>query len=359
MIAAPDEVGNTSRTPGTKVLARRRHLTRLVWSTALVTLVLGASPAAADPPRPTDYRSEIVAISPSVPGLEARIIGGDSFIELTTSGHDVVVLGYDREPYLHFDADGTVRENVRSPARWLNLDRYSESSVPPEADASAPPEWEPVGSGGRYAWHDHRTHWMVEVPPFGLGPGDQILDGVIPLVVDGEAVEISVRSVWMPGPSWVPWLLAAVVAAVAGAIVVAFGARRPRVGLGLVTAAAAMATIVGVWQTRSVPSETGPPITHWALPVSAVVIGVAALVGPWSAFTRRGAALVVAVQLAVWTVLRLDVLDHAILPTSAPFWLDRVVTAVTGVWAVIGAYAAIVAIVRSMYAAPAGGPTPA
>ncbi|MEZ5248381.1 MAG: hypothetical protein R2713_03905 [Ilumatobacteraceae bacterium] len=147
-----------------------RRGARVVWLATLLTLAFGASPAAADPPRPTDYRSEVVSISPAIPGLEARIIGGDSFIELTTSGQDVLVLGYDGEPYLRFDADGTVSENVRSPARWLNLDRYSETSVPAEADATAPPEWEQVGSGGRYAWHDHRTHWMLEIPRSGSGP---------------------------------------------------------------------------------------------------------------------------------------------------------------------------------------------
>ena len=60
-----------------------------------------------------------------------------------------------------------------------------------------------------------------------------------------------------------------------------------------------------------------------------------------------------AVQLVVWTVLRLDVLNHAILPTSAPFWLDRSLTAGAGVLAVVAAYAAAVSVVRLMY--PGGG----
>lgn len=344
-------MGNRSRGARTKVTPRR--VTGVVLAAVVALLGLVPGTAFADPPRPTDYRSEIVSITPAVPGLSARIIGGDAFIELEAPGRDVMVSGYQGEPYLHFAVDGTISENQRSPARWLNTDRYSQTEVPPEADAEAPPEWKVVGEGGRYAWHDHRTHWMVETPPLGLGPGDQILDAVIPIVVDGQEVEIAVRSVWMSSPSQVPWIVAALVAAVVGAAGAAFGGRRPRLLAGVAVAAAAAALVAGGWQTWSLPSETGPPFTHWVLPLVALLAAAVAFVPRWSVFAVRSLTVVAGVQLAVWAVLRRGVLNHAILPTSAPFWLDRVLTAVTGVLAVIVISAATASIARLMRPAPA------
>ncbi len=321
--------------------------TAVGWAAA--TLALGAVPAYADPPRPTDYRSEIVSVTPAVDGLEVSIVGGDAFIDLDAGGHEVTVPGYQGEPYLRFEADGTVSENVRSPAHFLNTSRYSQSEVPPEADAAAEPEWDVVADDGRYAWHDHRTHWMLEVPPTGLGPGDQILDSIIPITVDGAAVDIAVVSVWMAPPSRVPWIIAGALGAVLGALGAAYGGGRVRVAVMVVLVAAAAALTVGLWQTWSLPTETGPPFIDWVLPLSALVVAGAALVPRWSAFAVRSLTLVAAVQLVVWTVLRLDVLNHAILPTSAPFWLDRSLTAWAGVLSVVAVYAAGVSIVRLMY----------
>jgi hypothetical protein len=342
-------------TPGA---VRRRRAVRTALGWVVVTLALGASPAFADPPRPTDYRSEIVSVTPEVERLVVSIVGGDAFIDLDAGGHVVAVPGYQGEPYLRFDADGTVSENVRSPAHFLNTSRYSETVVPPEADPEAEPEWQVVARSGRYAWHDHRTHWMLEVPPTGLGPGDQILDSIIPITVDGQAVEIAVVSVWMAPPSRAPWIVAGVLAAVLGAIGAAYGGRRARVVVAMVLVAAAAALTVGLWQTWSLPSETGPPFIHWVLPLSALVVAAAALVPRWSAFAVRSLTLVASVQLVVWTVLRLDVLNHAILPTSAPFWLDRSLTAGVGVLAVVAVYATGVSIVRLMYPAATSGDGP-
>jgi len=307
------------------------------------------SPAFADPPRPTDYRTEIVSVTPAVPGIEVAIIGGDAFIEIDAGGHEVTIPGYEGEPYLRFDGDGTVTENVVSPAHFFNLDRYSQTRLPPEADATAAPVWEVVDTDGRFAWHDHRTHWMQEEPPLGLGPGDQILDSVIPITVDGMPVEIAVVSVWMAPPSRGPWLLAGLFAAVVGVATVARCGRRQRVSVAVVGLAALAALGMGLWQTWSLPAETGPPIAHWALPAVALLVALSALVwARWSAFTVRSLALVAGVQLVVWTVLRIDVLSRAILPTDAPFWLDRVVTASAGVLAVVTVYASVLAITRLM-----------
>ena len=59
------------------------------------------------------------------------MVGGDGFLEMAVEpGHEVVVEGYDGEPYLRFRADGTVQENQNSPATYLNRNRYAGAEVP-------------------------------------------------------------------------------------------------------------------------------------------------------------------------------------------------------------------------------------
>jgi hypothetical protein len=304
----------------------------------------GAGTAFADPPRPTDYRSEVVSVTPKTDAIEVRVVGGDSFLELTAeAGVEVVVEGYEGEPYLRILADGGVEENQYSPARWLNDNRYGTTKVPPEADADAAPVWRRVGSGHRWAWHDHRTHWMSSVPPLGLHPGDQVLDEVVPLQVNGRDVEVGVVSTWVGEPSKLPWVLSSVAALVLTVAIALAGGRRPLAWLAL--ALSALALLVGGWQTLSLPSVVGPPPTAWALPATALVASIAAVVteavGRWSVFTRRALVVVAAAQLCVWLFVRRAVLTHPVLPTSAPFWFDRAATAAVGVSACVLVAAAV------------------
>ncbi|MEN9507416.1 MAG: hypothetical protein RI958_3342 [Actinomycetota bacterium] len=307
-------------------------VTGMVWSASVGT-------AGADPAGPTPYESTIVAIEPRVIGIDLRIIGGDSFLELTVDGgHDVTVLGYSGEPYLRFDPDGTVSQNRNSPAVYLNEDRYAATALPDRADPAADPDWEVLDDDGSWAWHDHRTHWMAPVPPLGLEPGDQVLDEQVDLLVDGVPVTVSIISTWIPDQSNLPAILGALLglAAAGAAAAVRFG-RSSTGGRSamhtpgmLLTAAAVGALVIGLWHTRSLPSETAPPITDWALPLVALVAAL------WSGAAPRssGAAIagvVAGAELVVWAVLRRDVLRFPVLPTNAPFWLDRAVTTSVGV----------------------------
>lgn len=334
-----------------------RWLVSLVLTVA--TVALGAGPVAADPAGPTDFQSEVVAVEPEVADLHLRVIGGDSFLELRApAGTDVVVIGYYEEPYLRFDADGTVHENRRSPTTYLNEDRYADATPPSDAAAEAEPEWRLVATDGRYAWHDHRIHWMLPDPPPGLSAGDQVVDGTVPLEVDGEPVAVNVVSTWQEAPSVVPSVLGAVVAAavVAGARVL--GGRRsgPWVALGASVATA----VVGGVAYWSVPRETGPSLVPLLLPLVAAALSVVALVVPrW----REALVLAAAAELIIWAAVRRDGLTAAILPTDAPFWLDRSVT--TGA-AVVGVGLLALAVrdgalgpLRAGTADPGGTPRPA
>lgn len=319
---------------------------RLVTAALAVLFVLvSAGPAAADPPGPTDYRTEVLSIVPDVEGIELSIIGGDSFVRLEVTGREVVVSGYRGEPYLRFDADGGVYENQRSPARWLNEERYGEVDLPASVDPAADPEWIQVADDGSYAWHDHRTHWMNATRPPGKGPGDVILQAVVLLQVDGEAVSVTVESVWVEAPSPVPALLGGIVglAAVAGWWL---SGRKIDVLFAAVAATAAAATVVAVAAYRSVPAETGPSAVGWVSGGLSLLAALVAVVRRSDLFVSRALVAVAGLALVIWGWLRREALSRAIIPTDAPPGLERAVVVMSLLVGAVSLAAAVTAIVR-------------
>ncbi|MET0663598.1 MAG: hypothetical protein ABWZ42_10750, partial [Ilumatobacteraceae bacterium] len=281
---------------------------------------------------------EVVSVDPPSDDIDVEIIGGDSFVELTAQpGTDVVVVGYRGEPYLWFRPDGTVAENRNAPTTYQNLSRYG-SDAPAGVDPEAAPDWHQVASGHRWAWHDHRAHWMQDTRPLGASPGDQILEAVVPLVVNDADVSVTVASTWQPAPSPVPaWL-----GAIAGGLS-ALGwwatRRRTRPAMAWLVPPAALALAVGGRQYLSLPSETDPRLVWWALPAVAVACSIAAIVaerqhiarhrferggiGSGGGFWADSAMLLVGVELAIWGWVKRDGLSAALIPTDAPGWLDR------------------------------------
>ena len=185
-------------------------MSRLVAGlTIAVAIALTPSVALADAAGPTDYLSEITAVTPAsvLDAIELDIVGGDAFVRIRVEpGHEAVVRGYlpDEEPYLRIDASGRVERNIRSYATYYNENRYGNDDIPDIVDTAAAPEWEQVASGGEYAWHDHRAHWMSEEPLVGLDPGDSLPEQTIPIVVDGVEATITVVTTLQPAPSRLP-----------------------------------------------------------------------------------------------------------------------------------------------------------
>ena len=64
------------------------------------------------------------------------------------SGKTITVQGYQHEPYARLLADGTVEVNRNSPAYYLNNDRTSTGTVPPNAKPGAAPDWKIVDRTG-------------------------------------------------------------------------------------------------------------------------------------------------------------------------------------------------------------------
>jgi hypothetical protein len=111
------------------------------------------------------YRSHVLAITPRIPGVRAKILYGDDQVLLTNrTGKTIVILGYSGEPYIRFQGN-EIYVNNNSPSVYLNADRYGKTPIPKFASATAKPKWLRLISGDVWAWHDHRIHWMSPIPP--------------------------------------------------------------------------------------------------------------------------------------------------------------------------------------------------
>ncbi len=202
---------------------------------ALAALAALAPTALAHEGNP-NYRSEVRSISPAIDGLQAQVLNFDDRIELRNeTGETVVVRGYRGEPYLRFGTDGTVEVNTRSPAAYLNEDRFAQVEVPGRADPEAEPEWKVVARNGRYDWHDHRIHWMSETAPEKVREDEsartKVFDWKLPVAVGSGPATISGSLTWLGTdsggfPVAAAISLAAVVAA--GGVLVLFVRRRRR-----------------------------------------------------------------------------------------------------------------------------------
>ena len=325
------DVIGPARAPLMRPLIRpvtRRPLLRRVGAAlaGVAVAALWSGTVHADPAGPTDYGSEILSIVPATPEVTLDVLGGDSFVELAAQpGTEVEVTGYFGERYLSFRGDGTVLENRNSPTTYQNEERYG-SSTPDFASADAEPDWVQVAGDGTYAWHDHRAHWMQSIRPAGASPGDRIVEAVIPIIVNGNDVDVTVISTWLPEPSVVPLVAGALIGVIAVGGALAFRAR-DAAWVAVLAPIAVAASAAGWLQYRSLPAETGPRLVWLVPPLLAVTFSVGALV-----MLRRdrliavAAALLGAAQLVLWSWAKRDGLTAAIVPTDAPGWFDRSVT---------------------------------
>jgi hypothetical protein len=198
-------------------------------------LLVGVPHAAAHEGNPS-YRSEVTRVTPSSDGLDIEVLNFDDSLRLTNrTGEDLVIEGYDGEPYARIAANGTVELNRNSPAYYLNDDRFAESEVPLEAEASSAPDWERVDGSGTLTWHDHRMHWMSRtVPPQveDKSTETKVFDYEIPIELGSRRGAIEGTLTWVGEDSGfpiAPFIGLAIVAALGtGAVAV----RRSRGGKG-------------------------------------------------------------------------------------------------------------------------------
>jgi hypothetical protein len=150
----------------------------------------------------TDFEARVGGLRPAVPGVGARVLGGDQRLELRVApGRVVVVLGLLGEPFLRFSATG-VEANLASPtASSTRVVKAGDTVV------SRQPSWRRVGRGHAFAWHEGRLRPMAAVRDPSTRPR-AVATWSIPLLVDGRSASL-VGSEWYAAapPVW-PWLLA-------------------------------------------------------------------------------------------------------------------------------------------------------
>jgi hypothetical protein len=179
-----------------------------------------------------EYRSDVTAITPSVPGLSIEVLEfADRLLLRNHTGKTVTIYGYEDEPYARVLANGTAEQNVRAPATYLNTNFYADVAVPPTASSSAPPKWEVVDRTGQFEWHDHRIHWMSPVPPTRVKNQSKrtlIFDWRVPIMVGASKGAIDGQLFWTPESSKAPLavIILGVAIVVAGLLFVLFVRRR-------------------------------------------------------------------------------------------------------------------------------------
>jgi hypothetical protein len=339
-----------------------------VAAAAVVLVGLTAAPVSAHTisgPRPTNYRSRVVATAPAVPGLSARIVDLGSKIEVTNrSSTEVTVLGYEGEPYLRIGPNG-VFENLHSQATYINRTRLG-GTVPADVDTSptAEPQWHKISDGHTARWHDHNIHWMSPQPPppVAQSPGSfhHLSQPNIVLLRNGERVAIAVSLDWVPGPSGLPWIPALVALFAAGVL----GAALPRWSR-------ALALFLGLLVLSDVAHAIGFEIPRPGGNLTkliqflggsfvSIAVWIAAVPTVIAVLRRRAEALYGVIFVALLVALiggatDLSALWKSQLPDAGPAWLMRVEVVVAlglGSGLVVGALARIL---RSRTVAPDDG----
>lgn len=315
----------------------RHHLAVVVRGilTAMVLMVLMAGPALADPAVPTNYRSVVNVIDPQPTGVTVEVVGGDAFLSVAAAaGNTVAVPGYFGEPYLRIDEAGLVWLNTKSPARYINQDRFGITDIPDTADAQAEPEWEQVGTGGTFAWHDHRTHWMSpDLPPTIAGDrAEVVFPWRITISINDVESEVRGELLWFPSANPVGPLMVGFLGVLP---LLAYRRHRiPTVAIAAI-AFAALALFVATVQFAATPSfDRGLPVESF-VPAFGVAAALAALwlgkstIRTWAAVGISGIALV------WWAVVAAATITAPVLPSALPVSFERAAVALV-LWVGIG-----------------------
>jgi hypothetical protein len=193
---------------------------RPALAVALAALLAAAPPASAHQGNP-NYLSQVDAITPHTQGVTVDVLNRDDRLLLhNTSGEDIVIAGYEGEPYARVLGDGTVEVNTDSEAYYLNDDRFAQVDVPADADSKGPPRWKQVDRTGRFEWHDHRAHWMGKNRPPQVTDASvrtKVFGWSVPVEIGGRAGAIRGTLFWTPLPGGTAPL--GIIFAVAGVLI--------------------------------------------------------------------------------------------------------------------------------------------
>jgi hypothetical protein len=333
--------------PSSAGRARPRVATLLL---GLVTAcLLPQLPASAHPggvELPPNYESRVTAVEGDAQGIRARIAGADELVVLEVpEGVEVEVPGYNPpERYLRFDAEGDVHANTSGPTHHYNTVAGLDLRRRPELRADAAPMWEPVASGGRYAWADQRIRWMgpdPTPPQLDTDRAQRIRGWEIPILVEGEPVLITGELHWVPTPS--PALPLAIALVVAAALIVRRSGRLAAVAVALGAVATATVAVAG---TEVVNADAGSQAASLPAVVVALVLAVRGTARSDAPKARAQALGLGALGLAVAIAFHLEVITTAVLPGALPSEVARPLIGAAAGAAIAGAVTSVLVLRR-------------
>lgn len=293
--------------------------------------------ANADPAAPTNYRSVVTALDPTPIGVEVTVVGGDAFLQIEVArGHTATVNGYFDEPYVRVDTDQRVWVNEGSPAYYINRDRYGVTGVPDGIDANNPPSWVAVADDGRYAWHDHRVHWMsFDRPPTVTGDVEQtVFPWELPVIIDSTETIVSGELIWIPSKSPIPAALAGVVVLLPVAL---WGIRSSVTRRTMLWTATVVGTLVSAVQF------IGTPVSARGVSFGLVLVALALIAVITASFMRRTHRptsrwfeFFAALAMIGWFIATIPTMWMPVLPSTLSPVVERAGVAMVG-WAALGA----------------------
>ena len=160
-----------------------------------------------DSVQPRDTVSIIKSVAPALPnGVDVDIVGSDTFVRVRSVGHDVMITGYQNEPYMHITTTGDVFVNDGSQTTLINGNRYGDVDTSNFVE-SPTPVWRKIGTNGTAMWHDHRVHWMSPKRPAPIDTLGTVVEWKVPFSVDGVATTMT-GTLFLRDKASVLWWLA-------------------------------------------------------------------------------------------------------------------------------------------------------
>lgn len=227
-----------------------------------------------DSVQPRDTMSVIDTITPALPaGVAVDIVGSDTFVRVHSVGHDVMITGYQNEPYMHITVAGAVFVNDGSLTTRINDNRYG--NVDTSSFVESPnPVWRKIGMNGTAMWHDHRVHWMSLKRPAPIDTVGTVLEWKVSMSVDGVATTVS-GTLFLREKASVLWWLAGFIALLSAVVL---SVRRRKEFFTVTFLMSIVGIAIGVMQFLGLPD--GARITPLILIFSsgaAVVAGISML----------------------------------------------------------------------------------
>jgi uncharacterized membrane protein len=303
----------------------RRGYTRLPWHFAAPSWRRCSSPATAlahgrNAPVATSFRAKVDHVPDGVP-LEAEVVDGDRKLWLRApSSSTLIVLGFQREPYIRFDPSG-VELNLRSPTAYLNQPRPQYASRP--MSVSAPPDWKRATHAHAYSWHENRLH-ALERLVYG---GDARIVGrwSVPVRLGRSVSVIAGTLSYVPGPRRWVWPVAVIAAA---AVALAAAVRRREKAEVVLSVVALVATLVARLG-RELYGRPDVPATSLVLVAASCALAVVLLGGLLAGRGERRqlAALVIAGLALYQSLTLLPTLTKGVVLTALPANVGRATVA--------------------------------